>query len=147
MINTYHTLFAVVIAHSACPTDIADFDTCSKTIMSVVSLCVGGVPQKDIRPYFYMKGALAHDETYTVSRKDIYSKIFAGGGTSLFVAQGDFAFVENHLCVDSPKYIETNAKGEKQLTDYARTHMDERCIKFKCKSSDEFLRTYAMIYE
>ena len=92
-----------------------------------------------VRPYFYMKGALAHDETYTVSSKDIYSKIFEGGGTSLFVAQGDFAFVENHLCVDSPKYIETNAKGEKQLTDYARTHMDECCIKFKCKSTDEFL--------
>lgn len=92
-----------------------------------------------VRPFLYKKGSLGNDETYTVSCKDIQSKLFSGGPVALLAMLGNFAFVENHLCIRSKKYIEKDTDGEDVLTEYAREHIDECCIKFKCTTTNEFL--------
>lgn len=90
--------------------------------------------------YLYNKESLAQDETYTVSVKDVYRKAFEGGITAVLLAQGNFSFIENHLCIDSPKYIESDGFGKSRLTEYARLHIDECCVKFKCRPKDVFAK-------
>lgn len=87
-----------------------------------------------VRAYICSDGTTEEDETYTVSVNDFCDKIFDNSVISILISQGKFAFVENHLCIDKPQYIETNSYGESQLTDYARAHIEECCVKFKCKS-------------
>lgn len=90
--------------------------------------------------YFYEQDSLGQDETYTISVKDAYSIAFKQGATSILLAQGNFVFVENHLCIDSPKYVNFSRHGSAKLTDYARLHIDECCVKFKCKPKDIFVK-------
>lgn len=92
-----------------------------------------------IKPYLYKKGALAKDETYTVSYKDIYDKIFSST-MGAYIYQGNFVFVENHLCIESPKYVQKTEEGDHELTVYAREHLDECCVKFKCTSRSSVIR-------
>jgi transcriptional regulator with XRE-family HTH domain len=49
------------------------------------------------------------------------------------VYTNQYVFVENHLCVNHPDYIEKNENGDLILSDYALLHMDECCVKFKVK--------------
>lgn len=42
---------------------------------------------------------------------------------------GRYVYVENHLCLNQPKYIDWNATIA-TLTDYARKHKDECCLTF-----------------
>lgn len=93
-----------------------------------------------IKPYLYKKGALAKNETYTVSYKDVYDKIFTAPTMGAYIYQGNFVFVENHLCIESPKFVRQTKEGDHELTDYAREHLDECCVKFKCTSRSSVIR-------
>ena len=94
-----------------------------------------------VKPYFYKEGSLASNETFTVSYKDIYNKICTGGNIALLIYQGNFVLVENHLCINSKKFVEKNEYGEDRLTEYARYHIDECCVKFKCETGDSFINS------
>jgi len=89
-----------------------------------------------VRPYLFKEGALDHDETYTISFAD-FTSLLDNGNCLAYFYKGDFVFVENHLCLNSEKYVEKDKSGKDILTHYARTHIDECCVKFKCKSSNE----------
>jgi len=84
-----------------------------------------------IRPYSFKKGSLASDETYTISYKDVYKKITSDPKIAVSVLMNQYVFVENHLCINHPKYIEKNRNGDLIITDYALIHMQECCAKFK----------------
>jgi len=84
-----------------------------------------------VRPYSFKKGSLANDETYTVSYKDVYNKVVTNPIIAMSVLMNDYVFVENHLCINHPNYIEKDQNGDLILSDYALVHMDECCVKFK----------------
>ncbi len=44
--------------------------------------------------------------------------------------QGILKYVDYSVCINDPKYIEQRANGWLSLTDYARKHIDECCLKF-----------------
>ncbi len=91
-------------------------------------ITVDGIP---IPPHSFSKGSLEKNETFSVSATDaaIYSM------TEKYFNHNDlidgYIFVESHLCINHPKYIMKNENGRLTLTDYARHHMDECCIKFE----------------
>lgn len=82
-----------------------------------------------VEPYLFAKGSLNSDETFTISVDDFVGSQATGLINFLFL--GNFKFVENHLVINSPKYI----NGEK-LSDYARVHLNECAIKFKIKATN-----------
>ena len=87
---------------------------------------------------FFKDGVLAPNETFTASAKDIYNRLFTIGNVAGLIYQGDFVFVENHLCINSSKFIEKD-EGEDHLTEYARYHMEECCLKFKLKTKNNII--------
>ena len=88
-----------------------------------------------IRPFSFKKGSLLHNETYVISFVD-FLKMMQENSSSLFTAliQKQYVFVENHICINDSKFIKYNEHGRQILTEYARYHIDECCIKFKCSS-------------
>ena len=88
-----------------------------------------------IRPFAFKKGSLASNETYTIKTNDLIELIHKNNWEVMMkLYDGKFVFVENHVVINDEKYVEYNNKGEMILTEYARFHMDECCLKFKCKS-------------
>ncbi|HOD79129.1 MAG TPA: hypothetical protein PKI10_12775, partial [Syntrophorhabdus sp.] len=56
-----------------------------------------------------------------------------------------YIFIDSHLCINHPKYIEYGDDGTAGLTDYARYHMEECCLVFDLsiqKSSNSYGKQY-----
>lgn len=88
-----------------------------------------------VRPYSFKSSSLSADETYTVSYKDVINSLFSNPETAIGLIYNNYVFVENHVCIDDPKYIKKDMFGNLVLTEYARWHIDECCLKFSCKTS------------
>lgn len=88
-----------------------------------------------VRPFSYMKGSLAKDETFVVSAEQLRKVLAADRKLARLVAKGRLCFIENHLIINSPEYVQGHAGGRK-LTWEARTHMDQCAIKFKLIFAD-----------
>ena len=43
---------------------------------------------------------------------------------------GDYAHVDGHIVLNHPSFIKMNDKGEARLTKWARSHIDECCLRF-----------------
>lgn len=86
-----------------------------------------------VRPYTYKKGSLEYNETYTASYKDIVRMALYDSKISFNCLSGDYVLVENHLCINSSRYIDKTHDGHLMLNNYALTHMDECCVKFRVK--------------
>jgi DNA-binding Xre family transcriptional regulator len=83
------------------------------------------------RSYLFKKGVLPAGETFTVDFKDIYKSVFENSKLLQGFASGRLVFVENHVCLNDPKYCVKSLFGELRLTEYARRHLDECCLRFK----------------
>ncbi len=46
---------------------------------------------------------------------------------------GKYEFVENHVVLNDPAYIEKDENGNTRLTEFARKHLDKCALKFKCR--------------
>lgn len=88
-----------------------------------------------VPPYFFKRGALAEDETYCISFRDLV-KLFGSGSLTMETLDKDFLFVENHLVINHEKYLE-NIDGELCLTDYGRSHAHECCVKFSLRAKNK----------
>ncbi len=83
-----------------------------------------------VRPFGYKKGSLAKDETFVVSAEQLRMILAGNKKLTKHFTKGRLCFIENHLVVNIPKFIEGHAGGRK-LTWEARTHMDQCAVKFK----------------
>ena len=52
------------------------------------------------------------------------------------IIAGNYVFVENHVCLNDNKYITRDLNDKVVLTEYARKHIDECCLKFTCNIKD-----------
>lgn len=50
---------------------------------------------------------------------------------------GCFAYVEDKICLDEPKYVERQESGKMRLTQYAKDHEEECFLQFKLDSDGE----------
>lgn len=88
-----------------------------------------------VKPYIVKKDELTPNQTYTIKSHDLADNIVNNPSLFSGIVEGRYTFVENHLCINSEKYIEFGQHNILQLTDYARRNMDECCIKFNCVNS------------
>ncbi len=90
-----------------------------------------------VTPYSFKKGSLEYNETFTVSYKNVYKKVISGD-MLIESKYSNFVFVDNHLVINHPDYIEKNSNGDLELSIYALTHMDECCVKFRYNPISSF---------
>lgn len=67
--------------------------------------------------------------TYTIPRKDVLCLLEDPAFRKAFQS-GAYIYLEHHIVLDLPEYVQVNSQGKKRLTDYARTHIDECCLAF-----------------
>ena len=83
-----------------------------------------------VRPHSYKKGSIKRNQTFTISNQDAAIQRMVNPALRSLTGDGDYLFVENHFVYNAPLYVERDAGGHIQLTDYARSHMDECCLVF-----------------
>ena len=96
------------------------------------------VDGKFVKPFLVKQESLQKGETFVIGINDVV-KLLNDPNSTLFatVVKGDYIFVENHLCINHQKYIQSDDNGILELTDYARRNMDECCLKFKLESKQQ----------
>lgn len=77
--------------------------------------------------------ALNKDETFIINEKNAAFEAFIDPVAADRISKGCYVYVDHVFCIDDDKYITQDENGDMALTDYARQHMDECCIKFKNK--------------
>lgn len=83
-----------------------------------------------VRPHYFRKGSITLKQTYTVSIIDVAIERAVNSEFQSRLEQGNYVFVENHVCFNSAKYVEHDIVGNLRLTEYGRLHIDECCLFF-----------------
>lgn len=83
-----------------------------------------------VAPHCWTKGFLQKNQTFSISEDDMMMQGFCSYELREYKESQYFVYVDSHLILYSPKYVCRDLTGDLQLTDYARTHMDECCIVF-----------------
>lgn len=98
-----------------------------------------------LRNYSFELDAFKDRQTYTISFTELCFQYFSNVRFKEAIDSQKFVFVDNHVCLNNDKYIETY-ENTIIMTDYAYEHMDECCLRFtfsdrnakKTISSEEF---------
>ena len=73
------------------------------------------------------------DETFVIDSKNATYESCVDPTVKAKLEKGAYIYVDYVFCIDDEKYITQNEDGSLTLTEYARQHVDECCIKFKNK--------------
>ena len=82
-----------------------------------------------LRPHSWRAGALAQDETFSIPAEDA-ARLMVEDADFARAAQG-YLYVEGHFVLDDPRYVTRGEDGALMLSDAARYHMDQCCLRFK----------------
>lgn len=85
-----------------------------------------------VRDYVFNPEALPKDDiiyNFTISEENAILVAEENPKIKEYLESGVLLFVENHIVVNSPKFVEDGEEGY-ILTDYALTHMDECALRF-----------------
>ena len=83
-----------------------------------------------VKPHSFKKGALLKNQTFSIGAEDAAIQSITNAELIPLVKDGSYLYVDAHFVLNHPKYVAQNLFGEIELTDYARTHMDECCLIF-----------------
>lgn len=116
---------------------LADFFDVSKQMAKIRMIDLGykeaiGVLNYKATGYIqsYVTKGPDKDLTYDVEPTDIAVSYATNPEFRGMMESGRYVYVDHHLCVNAPKYIES-IYGIAFMTSYARQHMDECCLTFK----------------
>lgn len=82
-----------------------------------------------LRPHSWRAGALGRDETFSIPAEDA-ARLMVEDTDFARAAQG-YLYVEGHFVLDDPRYVTRDEDGTLMLSDAARYHMDQCCLRFK----------------
>lgn len=82
-----------------------------------------------LRPHSWRAGALGRDETFSIPAEDA-ARLMVEDADFARAAQG-YLYVEGHFVLDDPHYVTRGEDGALMLSDAARYHMDQCCLRFK----------------
>ena len=85
---------------------------------------------KYVRPHRFKKGALKRNQTFSIGAEDAAIQSLINPELREHIRDGSYIYVDSHFVLNHPKFVFENLVGEMELTDYARTHMDECCLIF-----------------
>lgn len=86
-----------------------------------------------VKPHSFRKGALKINQTFSISAQDAAIERFINPALRELTVNGDYLFIDNHYVYNAPLYVQHDMYGRLDLTDYARSHMDECCLIFDMK--------------
>ena len=87
------------------------------------------IDDKYVQAHGFKKGSLQRNQTFSVSGVDAVFQSNFSQQLRPRIQSGVFIYVDSHFCLNHPKYIE-DEYGIVSMTDYARHHADECCLKF-----------------
>lgn len=79
------------------------------------------------------RNAIKNGETYTINLNDVLDEYENNEKFRSIIRSGNFIYIDCHFCIYDKKYV--NEEG--RLTNYALTHIDECCLKFKVRKINE----------
>ena len=82
-----------------------------------------------LRPHSWRAGTLGRDETFSIPAEDA-ARLMVEDADFARAAQG-YLYVEGHFVLDDPRYVTRGEDGALMLSDAARYHMDQCCLRFK----------------
>lgn len=86
---------------------------------------------KYVKPHCTSKrGIITRRQTFSISQNDLMSVIFENSDLWEKVSIGRYVYVDTHLVLNAPKYVEKDKDGYLALTKYARYHMEECSLRF-----------------
>lgn len=89
-------------------------------------------------PFVFEWGYLDYHQTYVIDRAG-YEKIYQDNPEfAQLIDSGKYIYLGYVVCINDPKYVTVDFVGDKaelKLSDYAREHADECCLKFSFKST------------
>lgn len=107
------------------------------------------VDGKWYEPFVFENGNLEKRQTYVIDMAG-YEKIYQNNPEfAELINSGKYIYLGYVVCINDPKYISIDFIGnraELKLSDYAREHADECCLKFSFKSTS-YLREMQDKYE
>lgn len=83
-----------------------------------------------VKPHSFSKGALKINQTFSISAYDAAVQRLTNRELHELTKDGDYLFIDNHYVYNAPPYVCREDSGKLDLTDYARSHMDECCLIF-----------------
>lgn len=81
--------------------------------------------------FSFKESALKKDETYIIDCMNATFETYIDENLKDKIGTGEFIHVDYMICINDEKYVDTSIEGRPTLTEYAREHVDECCIKFK----------------
>lgn len=88
-----------------------------------------------VTPISFRRGALGKNQTYAIDRECYERLLKTDGELANLILEQQFVYAECFVVVNDPLYVEISnepyLQGEVVLTDYAREHADECCLKFE----------------
>lgn len=88
-----------------------------------------------VKPHSFRKGVLKENQTFSISARDVAIQRLVNPELRRLTEDGDYLFIDNHYVYNAPLYVKYDEDGRLDLTDYARSHMDECCLIFDMKVS------------
>lgn len=95
-----------------------------------------------VKPHRFKKGALEKNQTFSIGVVDAIIEKMLNPQLSSILENGDYQFIDSHFVLNDPKYLTQNLFGQRILTDYARTHMEECCLIFDLSVKSECREKY-----
>ena len=90
-----------------------------------------------VKPHTFRKGSLRINQTFSLSAQDAAVERFVNPELRQLTESGDYLFLDNHFVYNAPLYVEADEYGRLDLTDYARSHMDECCLIFDMRITSQ----------
>ncbi|TQS71925.1 ImmA/IrrE family metallo-endopeptidase [Ornithinibacillus gellani] len=134
--KTSHSLYEVVI------NELAEFFGVSKVAAKIRMIDLGYkqamgifnyIDEKYVPSHSFDEEALKNNQTFSISAHDLLFEYAVRPKLREMIDSGNFLYVDSHVCINDPKYIEYDINGYVKLTNYARNHIDECCLIFDIK--------------
>lgn len=83
-----------------------------------------------VKPHGFRKGSIKVNQTFSLSAQDAAVERIFNQELRALTDNGDYLFIDNHYVYNAPLYVQAGENGKLELTDYARSHMDECSLVF-----------------
>jgi hypothetical protein len=95
-----------------------------------------------VKPHSFKKSAIRINQTFSIGAQDAAIERFKNPVLRSLTENGDYLYIDSHFVFNTPLYVDYNADGRIELTDYARSHMDECCLVFDMTIVGNVKETY-----
>ncbi|WP_100065018.1 helix-turn-helix domain-containing protein [Miniphocaeibacter massiliensis] len=102
-----------------------------------------------IEPHYDSNYKLKENETYSLDTIDLAIEYIKNPSLKELIDSGVYAYIDAHVILDDPKYVQKNFFGQYELTNYAKSNMNECCLVFEIEvlhTSSKLGRFYTECY-